>query len=81
VAVVALVDAVEEAVKAVADEVAAAAVVPAATVSLDADPAAMAPVSTSAASALDAPVTWRARRAGCGRRRRKGVVGVSSMPT
>jgi hypothetical protein len=72
VAVVTLVDAVAT--------VSAAAAVSVAAVPLDAEPAAMAPVSTSAASALDAAVTWRARRAGWGRRRRMGVFGVVSMP-
>ena len=63
-----------------------AVVLPAATVSLAPEAAAMAPVNSSAATALVAPVTWRARRAGCGRRRRTGAgvageAGVVSMPT
>ena len=78
VAVVALVDAVVT-VSAAAVTVSAAAVSVAA-VPLDAEPAAMAPVSTRATSALDAAVTWRARRAGWGRRRRMGVFAVVSMP-
>jgi hypothetical protein len=68
------------AVAAAAALVGAAVVSAAAVVSLDPDPAAMAPVRTRAASALDAAVTCRARRAGWGRRRRMGMVGVLSMP-
>jgi hypothetical protein len=71
VAVVALVDAVVTV---------SAAAVSVAAVPLDGEPAAMAPVSTRAASALDAAVTWRARRAGWGRRRRLEVFAVVSMP-
>ncbi len=55
-----------------------------AAVPFDAEPAAMAPVSTRATTALDAPVICRARRAGWGRRWRVGpgvgVVGAVSMP-
>jgi hypothetical protein len=55
---------------------------PAATVSPAPEAPAMAPVNSRAATALVAPVTWRARRAGWGRRRRMGavVVVVWSMP-
>jgi hypothetical protein len=66
--------------------VAAAGVVSAAAATVaadDPDDAAMAPVSIRTARALVAPVTWRARRAGCGRRRRGAegvVVGSESMP-